>query len=274
MIQLSFGYTQPLMSKRMRAYPRLAKWVHYLFGYTQVGNYARAGVFQKLLRSFPLEDCQEVLDLGCGQGEYAFSMATALADKKITGLDIEPERILKIEGVAAEKGMTNLDTFCGSMEALQQTGRRFDFIYSIDVFEHIQEEEMPFEAAYAALNEGGYLLVKMPAKKQFTIFPQRLFQEHQQWLDEEHIGQVYELADLQARFERTGFQIQTAFYADGPAARLAWELNYLAQKLGPLVQLALLPLNKLLVRIDQSLGKLKKGNTIQVIGQKIAYHAK
>ena len=66
---LSFGYTQPLMSRRMQAYPMLAKWIHRIFGYTHVGNYARAGVFKKLLQSFPLEDCNEILDLGCGQGE-------------------------------------------------------------------------------------------------------------------------------------------------------------------------------------------------------------
>ncbi len=267
-MNLSFGYTQPLMSKRMQARPRLAKLIHRVFGYTHIGNYARAGVFKQLLKSFPLEECKEVLDLGCGQGEYAFSMASAFPEKKITGLDIEPERIHNIEAIAGNKNINNLDTFCGPIENLQKTGKRFDFIYSVDVFEHILVGDMPFEAAHHCLNDGGFLLVKMPAKKQFTIFPERLFQAHQQWLEDEHIGQVYELKDLKARMEAAGFQIQTAFYADGFAARLAWELNYLARKAGPLAQLILLPLNKLLVQIDQSLGSLRKGNTIQVIGQK------
>lgn len=270
-MNLSFGYTQPLMSKRMRAYPILAKWIHRIFGYTHIGNYARAGVFKQLLQSFPLEQCQDILDLGCGQGEYAFALATAMPEKKVTGLDIEAERIRKIRTLAGEKNIQNLDTFHGSMEALQASDRRFDFIYSIDVFEHILAEEMPFEAAYGSLREGGYLLVKMPAKKQLTIFPERFFTQHQQWLDEEHIGQVYELEELKNRMKSAGFRIQTAFYADGPAARLAWELNYLARKAGPLAQLLLLPLNKFLVRIDQSFGRLKKGNTIQVIGQKIQH---
>ncbi len=267
-MDLSFGQTQPLMSRRMKAYPLVAKWVYRIFGYTQIGNYARAGVFKSLLKELPLERIETVLDLGCGQGEYAFSMARAFPNKSITALDIEPERVAKIQTIATTKGWSNLKTFLGPVEQIDPKEQQYDLIYSIDVFEHILEEKMPFEAAYQCLREDGFLIIKMPSKLQRTIFPDRLFTKHQSWLEQEHIGQVYELKDLVSRMERAGFKIHTARYADGSLSRLAWECSYLARKVSPVLQLLLLPINKLLVRLDQSISRKKKGNTIQVIGQK------
>jgi SAM-dependent methyltransferase len=144
----------------------------------------------------------------------------------------------------------------------------FDLIYSVDVFEHIPEAHMPFEAAFDRLRPGGFLLVKMPAKDQLTIFPERFFQAHQQWLEEEHVGQVYELTDLERRMRKAGFEIELAYYEDGYWARLAWEINYLARKVTPLLQLVSLPFTKWLVRLDGGKKSKPSGNTIQVIGRK------
>ena len=108
----------------------------------------------------------------------------------------------------------------------------------------------------------------MPSRVQRTIFPERFFQAHQQWLDEEHVGQVYELADLEYRMRQAGFEIELSYYEDGYWARLAWEVNYLARKVSPVLQLACLPLTKLLVRIDGRKLDKQSGNTIQVIGRK------
>lgn len=262
----AFGKSQVLTSRRMQQHPRLAKLIYKVFGYTSIGNYARAQVFIKLLKKLPLEQFRQILDLGCGFGEYSFMMAERLPQAQVTAIDILADRVASVREAKGLLGLPNLEVKQNKIEELE--GRKFDFIFSVDVFEHIHENEMPFKEAYERLNAGGYLLVKMPTKQQLTLLPESWFEEHNEWLDHAHLGQVYTLEDLQERFRRERFEVVYATYADGPLSRLAWEIGYLAKKGGAVLHLLLLPFCKGLVKLDLLFGFKNKGNTIQVIGQK------
>ncbi|MCB0592931.1 MAG: class I SAM-dependent methyltransferase [Lewinellaceae bacterium] len=267
-VNVTFGKMQAQMSQRMQRFPRLSRWAARIFGYTLVGNYARALSFKSLLGQLPLESFRKILDLGCGYGEYSFLLSEALPRATITALDLNKAAIANIRRLAAELGMGNLETHLGPIESVEGKDGWYDLIFSIDVFEHIREEEMPFAEAFRKLRPGGYLLVKMPSREQLTLLPESWFEDHHHWLEEEHIGQVYSLEGLKARMEKEGFKVLYAAYGDGWWSRLGWEVGYLSRKAGPLAQLLCLPLAKLLVRVDRWGGKKESGNTIQVIGQK------
>lgn len=262
----AFGKSQVLTSGRMLQHPRLARLLYKIFGYTSLGNYARAQVFIRLLEKLPTERFRHILDLGCGMGEYSFMLAESLPHAAVTAIDILPDRVAAVKKAKAQLGIPNLEVKQSRVEDLLE--EKFDFIFSVDVFEHIRENEMPFQHACARLKQGGYLLVKMPSHRQFTLLPENWFEEHTEWLAHEHVGQVYTLEGLQKRFEREGFEVVHATYADGPISRLAWEISYLAKKGGAVPHLLLLPLCKALVKLDLRLGFRSKGNTIQVIGRK------
>lgn len=266
-IRLEFGRSQTFSSISMARFPLLSQWVYGLFGYTNIGNWARSKVLIKILNQIELGEMKQILDLGCGRGEFATMIAEGVPQAHVTALDIRLHTVARLNRVIKHMGLNNLSTFLGRLEQVPPM-RKFDFIYSVDVFEHILEEEMPFAAAYERLKPGGYLLVKMPSKHQLTIMPSSWFSEHEDWLKEEHIGQVYELDDLEKRFKSEGFEPVYSAYADGFWARLAWEIAYLAKKGGKVTQLLSLPFCKALVMIDQLFPVRKKGNTIQVIGRK------
>lgn len=268
-MEATFGKMQAQLSGRMRRYPRLSALAAKIFGYTLVGNYARALSFKSLLRRLPAGTFRNILDLGCGYGEYSFMLAEALPRATITALDINAAAIDGIRRLAARHGMANLETHLGPVESIEGRDGLYDFIFSIDVFEHIREEQMPFAEACQKLRPGGYLLVKMPNRDQLTILPERWFEGHRHWLEEEHIGQVYGLDELKARMEKEGFKVVYAAYGDGWWSRLGWEAGYLSRKAGPFLQLLFLPLAKLLVLIGHRAACKESGNTIQVIGQKL-----
>jgi ubiquinone/menaquinone biosynthesis C-methylase UbiE len=267
-MNLQFARYQYLMSRRLSKYPVLGYWISRVLGTTNVGQYARATLFKKLVKKIPINQFSNVLDLGCGQGEYSFMLSKYFPNVKVTSLDIEEERIKKINSIIKLHRLGNIVTHLGPIESIPNTSS-FDFIYSIDVFEHIKEGEMPFKAAYRKLKQNGYLLVKMPNKTQIEIFPSKWFKDHNQWLLEEHVGQVYTLENLVNRMKSEGFRIIYASYWDGPISRLSWELGYLFRKKGALIQLLALPLLKGLIILDRLVHQSKKGNSIQVIGQKI-----
>lgn len=267
-MQIVFGKMQDQMSERMRRRPRLARLIKRVFGYTLVGNYARALTFKDLLEQLPLETFERVMDLGCGYGEYAFMLADALPKATVTALDIKQDAIQSISRLQKQHEIENLEPYGQKIDTLADRNGAYDFIYSVDVFEHIEESEMPFAEAYEKLKPGGYLLIKIPSRDQLTILPEDWFEDHHDWLEDEHIGQVYELDDLKARFQKEGFELAYATYADGWWSRLGWELGYLSHKAGPVLQLLVLPLAKAMVWLDRIVHRGQSGNTIQVIGRK------
>lgn len=265
-MELTFGKAQIYTSQRLKSNPHLAKIFHMVFGYTNVGNYARFTVFKKLLKRVKPERNSKILDLGTGYGEYAFSLAEALPNAEVHALDIDQSRINSLNEAIEQYGCGNIQTHCNTIQEIEESD--FDFIFSVDVFEHIAPEEMPFETAFQKLKPGGKFLVKIPNKTQRTIFPERYFEEHHDWLEDEHIGQVYDLAGLVKRFQSEGFEIEFASWSDGWFSRIAWEIAYLGKKGGLTTQLLTLPIAKTLIHIDRLIHPNKWGNAIQVIGKK------
>jgi 2-polyprenyl-3-methyl-5-hydroxy-6-metoxy-1,4-benzoquinol methylase len=265
-MKFNFGKTQYIASEKMESYPNLSKLFYWTFGYTNVGNYARSKIVIRLFNSLPLKSFSKILDLGAGLGEFTFMLAEKMPEKKITALEILPDRIERLKLVIRKGNFKNVVIHGDYIQSLSEND--FDLIFAVDVFEHIKEDEMPFKQAFERLKPGGYLMVKIPNIVQKTIFPDQYFEEHQDWLDDEHIGQVYDLSGLEDRFKREGFEISQSYYSDGIISRLAWELGYLTKKWGLFTQLLFLPVCKFLIYIDLWIGGKKIGNAIQVIGRK------
>lgn len=263
---LSYGKEQIFTSEKMQRFPTLGRLVKTVFGYTNVGNYARFQVFKRIMRKMNLSENAKILDLGAGYGEYSFSLAKALPKAQVHALDTDAHRVATIERAIAQSEVKNVSTHCCELKAIVH--KDFDFIFSIDVFEHILPEEMPFKAAMERLNPGGLLMVKIPNKVQHTILPEGWFEDHHHWLEDEHVGQVYNLEGLTQRFKEEGFDVVYSSCSDGWLSRLGWELAYLGKKAGLFTQLISLPVAKLLIHLDRFFFNGKHGNAIQVIGQK------
>lgn len=267
-IPFEFGKSQMLTSERMLKKPGVAKSVYSVFGYTNIGNWARANIVVKLFNLLPFRKFDKVLDLGAGLGEFSFMIADALPDLAITAVEILPERVDSLKKAKAAGGYKNVSIFESKIEELDADGV-YDLVFAVDVFEHIPENEMPFAAAYKKLKPGGFLLIKIPNLINKTIMPESLFEDHQEWLEHEHVGQVYDLDGLTNRFLKEGFTIYHRSYSDGWFSRLGWEIGFLSKKGGSAVQLLFIPLCKMLVHIDRKTFKsVVHGNAIQVIGQK------
>jgi 2-polyprenyl-3-methyl-5-hydroxy-6-metoxy-1,4-benzoquinol methylase len=266
-IKLKFGRYQVYASEKLRRIPGLRFCIKNIFGYTNISGWTRSRIFIRMLRNLPLKQFHRIMDLGCGQGEYVMMLAEKLPQSHIVALDIAESEINAVKRGNEKVQFQNIEPFTGTVEQYPDTPL-FDFIFSIDVFEHMPAEKMPFDECYRRLNPGGYLLVKMPARENISILPKRWFTSHAEWVERAHPGQVFELPDLVESLEGAGFELQNAFYRDGFFSRLAWEIGFLTKKWGSLTQLLFLPLVKLLAMCDGLLPESKYKNTIHVIGRK------
>lgn len=267
-MNFTFGKTQHISSDRMRRSPRLSRFINSVFGYTNIGNYARSTIVIDLFKKLPLADFKNVIDLGAGLGEFTFMMADEMPATRFLAIEILPERIERLREIVKKFDYKNVEVYPDFIETLGSKNV-FDFIFAIDVFEHIPEEKMPFRECYEKLRPGGYLMIKIPNATQRTILPERFFEDHNKWLEEEHVGQVYDLEKLTRRFKDEGFTIVHSSSSDGLLSRVAWEMGFLTRRAGSVLQLAFLPLCKGLVLLDRVFfSSAKNGNAIQVIGKK------
>lgn len=273
-----FGKYQPYISDKMRRNPLLGKIVYNTFGYTNLSTWGRNLIFVDLLDYIPMEKMKNILDLGCGQGEFSLMLADALPHSEVDAADTDFEAMKKIEEIAHRFNISNLHPYtCMIQELGPEKNEYYDLIFSIDVFQHIPTEHMPFQACKQRLKKGGYLITKMPAKDHRRILPKSWFKKFDDTLAGKdpnqkymtHHGQVYSLEDLITRYEKEGLKVIKAFYSDGLLARAGWEINYLMMRAGVITHLLSLPFSKMLMWIDKITSTQKRGNIIQVIGQKI-----
>lgn len=271
-----FGQYQPYVSDKMREKPTLSKFIYRIFGYTNLGTWGRQLIFKDLLRKIPMQNVYTIMDLGCGQGEFAFMLADAHQKAQVDAIDTDTHAIRKIEETIEKFDIKNLRTYNTMVQDMDRN-EYYDLIFSVDVFQHIPVDQMPFQACRQKLKKGGYLITKMPNRIHKRILPVSWFREFDETLAGKrpekqymtHHGQVYDLDDLIRRYEQENFRVIAAFYSDGIIARAGWELNYLMMKGGPILHLLSLPFSKALMHIDRLVNRRKCGNVIQVIGQKI-----
>ena len=144
----------------------------------------------------------------------------------------------------------------------------YDFIYSIDVLEHIAENKEVLHRFYRALQPGGILYIRMPTPVQKRIFPKKFFTSHHLWAQKEHIGQHYDLPDLERELEDMGFSVVLSEYTNGLWGRLAFEIDHILREKSRFLAALCVPFLKSLFLLDLVRLRKQEGNGMVVVARK------
>ena len=101
-----------------------------------------------------------VIDLGTGKGVIVKEYLELSDD--LTLVDFNPEIVSYLESTYQSTRVFNLD-LC-SNEWSKALDREFDSIVSLDLLEHIQDEDTFFENVNTVLKENGIFVAKVPAQ--------------------------------------------------------------------------------------------------------------
>jgi 2-polyprenyl-3-methyl-5-hydroxy-6-metoxy-1,4-benzoquinol methylase len=119
---------------------------------------------QEFYRPF-FEKCEDVLDIGCGRGEFLDVMRAA--GVRARGIDLDEESI----GVCRQKG---LDAEAADLFAYlpAQPDGEFDGIFSAQVVEHIPPDRLPvmIQLCGAKVRRGGVVAFETPNPECLAIF--------------------------------------------------------------------------------------------------------
>lgn len=153
----------------------------------------RRSLALQLLKKYGPEH-PRVLDLGCGTGVVSQEMQ---AFATTFGLDFSVQALRFCQ----ERGLPRLVQ--GDAENLPYTKTRFDAITSLDVFEHLKDDEAAFREAYHVLAPGGVLVLSVPA---FMA----LWGPHDVAL---HHFRRYRKREVAQKLQRAGFEIVRNSYS-------------------------------------------------------------
>jgi len=147
-----------------------------------------------------------VLDIGCGFGLFSLYFAATRPRLRISGFDLNANRIATARVAAAKLGLANVEYEVKDARAFRE-GDEFNAAYMMDIIHHIPFEatEPLLRAVAASLTLGGVLLVKdvdtKPSyKRLFTRFLDLV-------MDPRTPVRYWSVAELQDLLESLGFRV-------------------------------------------------------------------
>jgi SAM-dependent methyltransferase len=168
-----------------------------------------------------LPDTASVLDAGSGFGQYTWRMSRINPRWNITAVDINSEQVddcNRFFRKAGSGGRVNFRTADLTMLADQD---RYNFILSVDVMEHIEDDITVFRNFHRALKKDGILLISTPSDKGGSD----VHNDDEESFIDEHVRDGYSIGEITEKLTVAGFSNVEALYTYGKPGSISWHLS-------------------------------------------------
>jgi len=162
----------------------------------------------------------ELFDAGSGFGQYSYFLANTFPKVNIHAIDVKQDYIEDCKQFFASININNVHFGVEDLTVPTHTNR-FDFILSVDVMEHIEDDVQVFKNFYAAMHSGGKLLIHTPS----NLGGSDVHQEGDKSFVEEHARDGYAVEDIRTKLENAGFNVLYTKYSYGRFGTIAWRLG-------------------------------------------------
>lgn len=125
------------------------------------------GVPQEIRKIILNNKVKSMIDLGCGDGRLIHSIKKEFPKIKITGIDISLRRIKGL------KERFPKDNFYVGDVCNTKLKKKFDFVHSSQVLEHVSSDVKMVEEMEKLLKEEGILFCSSVIKKQWAVYKYR-----------------------------------------------------------------------------------------------------
>ncbi len=161
-----------------------------------------------------------VLDAGSGFGQYSWYMARKFRRWNILGVDVKEEEIEQSQLFFKKAKLNNC-----SFEVKDLTSYispdKFNLILSVDVMEHIEEDQKVFDNFYKSLKKNGLLIISTPSDQGGSD----INHEGDESFISEHVRDGYSSVEIKEKLENSGFKDIKTKYSYGKAGSLAWRVS-------------------------------------------------
>jgi SAM-dependent methyltransferase len=166
----------------------------------------------------------EILDAGSGFGQYSYRMSRIFPKAKIKGVDVKEEQIEDCNRFFASIHKSDRVKFeYADLTKFSETNK-FDLILSVDVMEHILEDELVFQNFYKSMHKNGVLLISTPSDQGGSDAHDHDGDEIHGFIGE-HVRDGYGIGEIETKLRKAGFSSVDAKYTYGKSGSLSWRLS-------------------------------------------------
>jgi SAM-dependent methyltransferase len=162
-----------------------------------------------------------ILDAGSGFGQYTYFLSGLSPLWFVDAVDVKDEQIADCNGFFTRIGRKNVLFEKADLTQFSKPDR-FDLILSVDVMEHIEDDEAVFRNFYDSLTQQGMLLISTPSDQGGSDVHDH--EEESSFIDE-HVRDGYNIVEIQEKLRRAGFSKTEARYSYGSPGKIAWRLS-------------------------------------------------
>jgi SAM-dependent methyltransferase len=161
-----------------------------------------------------------VLDAGCGFGQYSYYFLRKFPECNVKGVDISEDHIIRAAAFFKKCGYSNSAFQTADLTKFSEKDA-FNVIISVDVMEHILEDEMVFRNFNESMIKGGVLIINTPSDKGGSD----VHDDHHGSFIDEHVRNGYSPAEITEKLTRAGFSNIRANYTYGVPGKISWILS-------------------------------------------------
>jgi SAM-dependent methyltransferase len=165
-------------------------------------------------------DNMMILDAGSGYGQHSYYLAGKNPTWKILAVDVKDEQVADCNRFFKEVGRTNVHFEVADLTKFRKENT-YDLAISVDVMEHILEDELVFQNICASLKPGGMLLISTPSDQGGSD----VHDEGEGSFIDEHVRDGYNIKDIEDKLKRAGFSKVEALYSYGTPGKISWRLS-------------------------------------------------
>ena len=176
--------------------------------------------YYEILRFFYSEVMREImvdilevkmLDIGCGVGTVSLYFASLGAD--VIGIDISKRAINIAQEAKKELGFKNINF---SPKSLRKGRGKYDLVLTLEVIEHIEDEEQFLNMISSHLNNGGLLCLSTPLKENY-LYKLGFYKTF-----DKEVGHLrrYTVAGIKNLLQNNGFTVLKWRRVEGPLRNL------------------------------------------------------
>lgn len=164
-----------------------------------------------------------ILDAGMGFGQYSYFMAKSNPNFIVKGVDVKSEQVDDCNGFFKKIGQKNASFAIADLTKFSEPNT-YDFILSVDVMEHIEEDILVFNNFHKSLKQGGMLLVSTPSDQGGSDVHDHNHDENASFIDE-HVRDGYGIADIKDKLKKAGFSKSEVHYSYGRPGKISWKIS-------------------------------------------------
>lgn len=164
-----------------------------------------------------------ILDAGMGFGQYSYFMTRRNSNFTVKGVDVKEEQVADCTHFFEKIKQKNASFAVADLTQLVEK-EAYDFILSVDVMEHIEEDVLVFKNFYASMKKGAMLLISTPSDQGGSDVHDHDHHEGGSFIDE-HVRDGYGIPEIKNKLKEAGFSKSEAHYSYGWPGKISWKIS-------------------------------------------------